>query len=286
MKPDLSIIIPCYNCSETLEEAVDSCFIQQLEENNRTYEIVMVDDGSTDTTREVMKKIETKTQANSSGVIRNFFHEKNCGGGATRNTAIKNARADVIFCLDSDDILAQGTLSKMLEMMLSKQKAGIPCDGIGIHHSKKFTGKNVNDIHVIHTFGYAGTQIPFESLLQRDNVYCPLYSTFMHTREAFEIMGGYPTNHGFDTQSFAWRFLSNGLTAYTCPDSTYFHRVGFNKSYYIREYEAGKVNYNWFLILSEFLYLFNDRIKDIILDFNIHAEKNIFGRKMSALTSF
>ena len=50
--PKLSITIPCYNCEKTLREAVESCYKQGFE-NENDFEIVMVDDGSKDGTREL-----------------------------------------------------------------------------------------------------------------------------------------------------------------------------------------------------------------------------------------
>lgn len=275
MKPDLTIIIPCYNCSKTLEQAVNSCYTQGLKEAGFTFEIVMVDDGSTDTTKVVMERLAQESLTKSDAKISIFFHEQNKGGGATRNTAVMHAKADIIFCLDSDDMLGTKALSKMLTFMLEKRNNGKACDGVGIHRSRKFKGNDVNNIEIVHTFGYVDQIIPVEALFQKE-AYCSLYSTFMFTKKAFETTGGYPTNHGFDTQSFAWRFIMNELKAYTCPDAEYLHRINFNKSYYIREYESGKANYNWFLILSEFIYIFNDSVKDTILSFNIHGEKNLF----------
>lgn len=263
-KKDISIIIPCYNCADTLVEAVESCFLQGLD----NFEVVMVDDGSTDKTREVMQ-----TLAKKHSEIKLFYHDKNKGGGATRNTAIGHSEAEVIFCLDSDDILPENTLSKMFTFMKEKK-----CDGVGIHKSVKFRGKNTNDIEHIDIFGYSGEKIPFESLVEKNGVMCPLYSTFMHTKKAFSVAGGYPTEHGFDTQGFAWRFLSAGLVAYTCPDAVYLHRIQFKKSYYLREAEAGKANYNWQDILAEHLELFNDESQKFILTFNCKDfSRSIFG---------
>lgn len=263
INPEIAVIIPCYNCSETLKEAVESCYVQGL--NN--FEIVMVDDGSTDNTKVVMQELASKHSE-----IKLFYHDKNKGGGAARNTAVEHSKADIIFCLDSDDILPPDTLSKMLSFMREKK-----CDGVGIHHSIKFNGKNKENVDHIDTFGYAGEKIPFESLIQKDNLYCPLYSTFMHTRRAFDIAGGYPTEHGFDTQGFAWRFLASGLIAYTCPGSSYLHRIRFKKSYYIREYNSGKVNYNWQDVLSENLSLFSDETQNFILNFDCQDfSRNLF----------
>lgn len=273
-KPEVTIIIPCYNCAKTLEQAFNSCFLQHL----KNIEVVMVDDKSTDNTREVMQRLATGKDN-----VRIFFHEKNKGGGATRNTATRNASSDIIFCLDSDDVLPEGTVGKMY-MLLREKNA----DGVGIHRSIKFKGDDITNISHINTFGYAGQIVPFESLMEKsEGPFCPLYSTFMFTRKAFDITGGYPEDHGFDTQSFAWKFLANGLIAYTCPDAEYLHRIHFNKSYYVREYESGKINHNWFKIFEEFLYLFNDETQREILSLNLNnPNESIFNRINSKTNIF
>ena len=255
MKLPLSIIIPCYNCSSTLEEAVKSIYVQGLD---FPFEVVLVDDCSSDSTREKMKELSEKYSH-----IKCFYHEINKGGGAARNTGVKNSQGEVIFCLDSDDILPDGTLKKMYSFLKDKN-----ADGVGKHKSIMFRGTDIQDVSNIITFGYAGERIPFTGLIERKGEpMMPLYSTFMHTRNAFDVIGGYPEHHGFDTQAFAWGFLANGLIAYTCPDAEYLHRVEYNKSYYIRERESGKFSLNWFKIFDEYIYLFSDEAKKIILSY-------------------
>ncbi|MBP9818513.1 MAG: glycosyltransferase family 2 protein [Candidatus Pacebacteria bacterium] len=255
MKPELTIIIPCYNCYETLEAAVESCFIQNLS----SFEIIMVDDGSTDSTWNLMQILTSRYPE-----IRIYRNEKNLGGGATRNRAIKESAAEIIFCLDSDDLLPENTLSLMLTHMKR-----LNCDGVGIHKSIKFKGADVSDVFRVDEFGYVNEKIPLNALIENTKgPFNPLYSTFMHTKKAFEITNGYTEFHGFDTQSFAWRFLAHGLYASTCPEATYLHRQHFNKSYYVREYESGKTNYNWFEVLDEFLILFKEHVQKEILSFN------------------
>jgi glycosyltransferase involved in cell wall biosynthesis len=256
MDPELSIIIPCYNCEKTLEDAVASCYIQGLAID---FEIVLVDDGSSDGTKAVMKALSEKHPE-----IRLFYHDANRGGGAARNTAVRNSRAEIIYCLDSDNMLPPNALSKMYSFLREKN-----CDAVGINRSVKFKGTDVSDIAFVNTMGRAGERIPFESLVfETPEEMCPIYSTFMHTKKSFFTAGGYPEHHGFDTQGFAWRFLSNGLSAYTCPEAYDLHRVSFSRSYYIREYESGKINYNWVSVLEEFLYLFDDDVKRMILSYD------------------
>ena len=264
MKDKLSIIIPCFNSEKTLREAVESCFNQNLQ---ISFEVVIVDDGSQDGTRELMLTLAKKYPEIVLG-----WNETNKGGGAARNKAASISSGKIIFCLDSDDILPPNTLGKMVSFLKEKN-----ADGIGINQSIKFKGNNINDIDIIHTFGYSGKKVPFESLIQKDDIYCPLYSTFLITKSAFEKINGYPENHGFDTQGIAWRFLSHGFTAFQCPDTTYLHRVNFHKSYYQREADMGKVNYNWQDIFIEHLYLFTEETQKFILEFNCKDfTKNIF----------
>lgn len=258
MNDKLTVIIPCYNCQDTLEEALASIYTQNL---HIPYEVVMINDASTDNTWSLMNELAQKYPE-----VKCFQHEKNQGGGATRNTAVSQANGNLIFCLDSDDILAPGTLDQMVKLLLEKQ-----CDGVGIGTSIKFEGRDKNKIAYTNKFGYVGQIIPVESLFhKKDGPFCPLYSTFLITKKAFELIGGYPTDHGFDTQGMAFRFLFNGLKAYTCPEAIYWHRINFHKSYYAREYESGKVNHNWFNIFEEFLFLFNPQVQDLILNYDLN----------------
>ena len=73
MTPKLSVIIPCYNCAETLREAIATCYEQDFAENE--FEIVLAEDCSTDTTRSVIGSL-----AHEHTNIHVVFHERNQGG--------------------------------------------------------------------------------------------------------------------------------------------------------------------------------------------------------------
>ena len=201
----------------------------------------MVDDCSTDGTRALMA-----TLASEHSNITCLHHEVNQGGGAARNTAVEYAKSEVIFCLDSDDLLPRETLNRMLAFLQKKQ-----CDGVCFEHSVKFRGTDINDIDTIDTYPVTDTPIPLESLLQRKGIACPVMVVFMFTKESWQDIGGYPTHHGFDTQGFGVRFLAANKQAYICPESTYYHRTAFHESYYLREYNAGRTNFNLQVMLLE-----------------------------------
>lgn len=256
----LSIIIPCFNCEDTLSEAVFSIYEQKID---IPFEIIMVDDRSTDNTVNLMRGL-----ANKYPEIKLFYHQENKGGGSTRNTAVQNSEGNIIFCLDSDDLLPPNTLPKMYKYLLEKK-----CDGVGFSASIKFNGKNKDDISYVHNFKYINQKIPIKSLLEPGA--CSLYSVFMFTKRSFEIIGGYPTNHGFDTQGFAFRFLLNGLNAYTCPNTEYKQRINDGESYYLREYNSGRENHNWYKILCEFLSFFSKEAQETILNFKLCSTEKL-----------
>ncbi len=247
----LSIIVPCYNCERTLGAAVDLIYQQ---EPGIPFDVTMVDDGSGDATYRTMEMLARRRPH-----MRLARHARNLGGGAARNTAVEESDGDLIFCLDADDMLGPDLLSKLTRLWLMKR-----CDAVGVSRSVKFRNSNVEDVAYVTEFTGPGERIRFESLL--DGTACALTSTFLMTRKAFALVGGYPTSHGFDTQGMAFRFLGNGLEAYTCPDTVYYHRVEFSDSYYLREQKAGRINWNWLQVLDEFIYLFNPATQRQILE--------------------
>jgi glycosyltransferase involved in cell wall biosynthesis len=89
--PDLSVLIPVYNEERTLERLLDA-----VEERPEVAELVIVDDGSTDRTPEILSARDFKVTAR---VIR---HERNRGKGAALRTAISAARGDVALVQDAD----------------------------------------------------------------------------------------------------------------------------------------------------------------------------------------
>lgn len=94
--PKFSVVIPAYNCSHLIHQAVDSV----LHQNFNDFEILIVDDGSIDDTQKVVQKYL------SSEKLR-YIYQKNAGPGAARNNGIRNATGEYIIFLDSDDVFYQ-----------------------------------------------------------------------------------------------------------------------------------------------------------------------------------
>ena len=101
----LSVVMPVYNERQTIEEIIQR--VQQVELDK---EIIIVDDASTDNTKEVVDGFNDKR-------IRYIRHEENRGEAASRNTGIKAAKYNYIAYQDSDDEWLPEKLAKQMELL-------------------------------------------------------------------------------------------------------------------------------------------------------------------------
>ena len=103
-----SVIIPCYNCAETLgataKSVCTSCLID--------YEILLIDDGSTDGTAELCDSLCAYDPA-----IR-CIHQENAGVSAARNRGIREAQGDYLWFVDADDTVDAGSLAQAVEIAI------------------------------------------------------------------------------------------------------------------------------------------------------------------------
>ncbi len=98
MSTPVSVIIPAYNCASTVAETLDSV----LEQDHRKTEVIVVNDGSTDNTLEVLRGYADRVR---------IIDQPNAGPPAARNAGIRAATGEYIAFLDADDVWVQGKLT-------------------------------------------------------------------------------------------------------------------------------------------------------------------------------
>ena len=96
-KASVSVVIPCYQCVDTIKRTVDSVANQTL----RPFELILVDDGSKDETPEIIKEIQSFY---GDDWVKIILLSQNGGVSVARNTGWDIATADYIAFLDSDDL--------------------------------------------------------------------------------------------------------------------------------------------------------------------------------------
>ncbi len=122
MSEAISVIIPTYNRSAMIGRAIESALSQILPED----EIIVVDDGSTDGTADVLGPYKGK-------VI--YLYQENAGPGAARNLGIRTARHDLIAFLDSDDEWQAGKLDKQRALMSARSDIVLCCTDFSVLHA-------------------------------------------------------------------------------------------------------------------------------------------------------
>ena len=110
----VSVIVPTYNRVDLLAECLESV----REQRYRPVEVLVVDDGSTDGTQELLRDEDRKARAEDGFQLR-WWRQENRGAPAARNVALDQSRGAYVQFLDSDDLLARGKVEEQVEAMSS-----------------------------------------------------------------------------------------------------------------------------------------------------------------------
>lgn len=133
-KMSLSVIIPTYNRMETLERALSSVFEQSLPDSIKSMQVIVVDDGSSDGTNEMVADRFPQAM---------YLQQRNSGVSQARNVGIQAANGDWIALLDSDDQWLDDKLIKQFKLL--EQSALLVChseeiwirNGVRVNQMKK-----------------------------------------------------------------------------------------------------------------------------------------------------
>lgn len=113
--PVISVVVPTYNAGHYVEEAVASVLAQDF----RDFELLLIDDGSTDNTAEIVSQFAADPR------VRLLWNERNMGLIATLHRAYAECRAPLIARMDSDDICAPDRFGKQVAFLREHPEVGI-----------------------------------------------------------------------------------------------------------------------------------------------------------------
>lgn len=196
-EPEISVISACYNHGKFIGEMLESV----LQQTFRNFEVIVVNDGSTDDTFEILQRINHEKVK--------IIHSSNQGPSVARNLAIENARAPLIMNLDADDKIAPDLLEKAYNVFCSHPDAGIVyCDAICFGAK---TGKfEIGDYSL-------------ENMLYDNRI----ISQAFFKKEDWKKVGGYSTEFIFNLED--WDFwlliIEIGRGVYKIPEGLVFYRT-------------------------------------------------------------
>ena len=137
---EVSVIIPTYNREKFISECVQSVLGQTLPAR----EIIIVDDGSTDATYNILRDLGFNSLSTKKTVLRYFF-QQNRGVSSARNLGIKEARSEYIALLDSDDLWLKSKLDRQVSAFQNDTQSSRLChtdeiwirNGVRVNQHKK-----------------------------------------------------------------------------------------------------------------------------------------------------
>jgi len=210
----ISIVIPCFNDFQYVEQAVDSA----LNQTHINKEIIVVDDGSNAKTKEILKKIEPK--------ITKLITQENQGQSKARNVGIEASKGEYILLLDSDDFFEATFCEKALTIL----KNNLDFKLVSCYANLIFEDKKTR------LFKPRGGQI-VDFLFSNAAL-----GTSMFRKEDWKNCGRYDETmkQGFEDWEFFIRLLKNGGIADIIPEPLYNYR----RRNYSTTTKANKVKYS------------------------------------------
>lgn len=202
-RPEISVVLPFYNAENTLDAAIQSI----LEQTSSDFELVLVDNNSSDKSWEIAEKYSSTDTR-----IRLLSEEKQ-GVSNAMNCGLRNARGSFIARMDADDISYPERLQKQCDFLTQNPKIGlVGCEVKYVAHQKNTAGfrRFVNWVNSFHSASKIGRfrfiEIPVVN------------PTIMFRRELFEKYGGCFDGDFPEDYEMQLRYLAAGVEMAKLPE--------------------------------------------------------------------
>lgn len=191
--PDISIIVPVYNT----EKFIDKCLIALRNQTHKNIEIIVINDGSTDNSKEI---IETHQQEDHRIKL---FNQNNSGPATSRNLGISNAVGRYVMFCDSDDWFELNMCELMLNKITTENVDLVMCDSI--FHFEDGHNRTTGDIesHQLKTIGRINLVDT-----NRADIFVVLWNKIFKNELIKKYQIRFPDGYEFDDNSFLYQYLS------------------------------------------------------------------------------
>jgi glycosyltransferase involved in cell wall biosynthesis len=196
-----SVIVPAYNAEKTIEKCLNSLTRQSIHE--KSYEIIVVDDGSSDGTPEIIKNFRVK-----------YLYQPNKGPATARNLGVENAQGEVILFTDSDCVPQMNWIEEMVKPFSDADVAAVK--GAYRTEQKSLTAR----------FSQIEFEERFEMLKRSESIDMVDTYSAAYRRSVFLSLGGFdpsfPVANNEDTE-LSYKMSMAGHKMVFNPDAIVYH---------------------------------------------------------------
>lgn len=198
--PSVAVIVPCFNEAPTIAATCES--LLALEYPHKKLEIILVNDGSTDTTPEVMSQFSSFPQVR-------IIHKENGGKHTALNAGIATTQAEIIGCLDADSFVDCSALNEIISCFTNPQIAAVTA-AMSIHQPKNILQHMQN---AEYTFGIT-LRHTFASI---NGLYVTPGPFSFYRKSIVEELGGFRYGHQTEDMEMALRIQQAGYGIENAP---------------------------------------------------------------------
>lgn len=232
----VSIILPAYNAERYITETIDSV----LSQNYNNWELFIVNDGSTDTTKSIIDAYANKDER----IV--AIHKKNSGVSDSRNTGINQAKGEYIFFLDADDVWNSNNVSEKVNHFIAKKVDAVysSCELI-------------NELSIpMNSFLKGTSDVTLSDILSSKGNYTTAPSGIAVTKQVLQKIEGFDINLSNNAdQDFFIRILAAKF------------KIGFiNETLWKYRIHEGNMSKNVKLLEKDILYVFNKAAKNNLFE--------------------
>lgn len=216
----ISYVVPAYNAANTVRESVSSIFNNNFKEGD---EVIIVNDASTDTTQNVLVEI-AKTFYPHVIIVNN---ETNKGCPASRNIGISQSKNELIFNLDSDNVLVAHSIEQLRQALIANDA--------DVASFQEYHFFKDNPSRITHKWVCVSGQLLLNDFLS--GIFNPgPGGNFLYKKQTWQRIGGY-WEYGkglHEAWGFSLKLLANKAKFWVVPNTFYYHRYS-HQSLFVTE---------------------------------------------------
>ncbi|HYD92864.1 MAG TPA: glycosyltransferase family 2 protein [Candidatus Paceibacterota bacterium] len=206
--PTVAMIVPCYNEGETVRGTTDS--LLALDYPKDRLQIILVNDGSTDSTKEVMDSYKNHPQVT-------VIHKENGGKHTALNAGIAATDAEIFGCLDADSFVEKNALREMISCFDAPEVAAATA-AMSVHKPTNVLERMQNAEYIM---GIALRHI----LASVNGIYVTPGPFSLYRRSVIEKVGGFRRGHNTEDMEMALRIQKAGYTIESAPRALVFTKT-------------------------------------------------------------
>lgn len=252
----ISVIVPVYNVENYLEACIESVIAQK---NFLDIELILIDDGSTDRSSEIIKKY-TESYENILG-----YHQENAGQSKARNRGVNYAKGEYIYFLDSDDLIPDLAMKQLYELAVKEDLELVLFEGESFF-DKSVDSKKIGNMNYERNRDYdkiLNGQDLFIEMVKNKDFYASPCLQFIKKKVLLENNVYFLEGIIHEDELFSYQVLMESKKVKCIKDKLFYRRIRLNSTITSLNYER---SINSLIIVIQKTIEFNKHLEDITVE--------------------